>query len=145
MRPGTLNLSVLVRVAAGRLGTVWMSREAFAGYKQAIGNADIISMKRKRHLERFFNEFCNNVGHEARLGGNFKKEGNFSAKNGAIITIWAFRAFNWSLYGTTLQVDERRNFVGVEVETEEIEGNGTNHALIEMAAMKLSSLLEYER
>jgi len=128
----------------GPSGTVRLSESAYAAYDQVIQGTDEISMKRKAHLERYFREFCENVHFYQRLSDEkFKKEQNFPDGKGGKVAIWAFKSWQWRLYGTIMHVAASRCFVGTAVDAAK-KRNKADRKLMKAAADELAALAEYK-
>lgn len=123
---------------------VRLSTSAYAEYQQVIEGKDEISLKRKAHLERYFSEFCNNLQFYRHLSDEkFKKEENFPDGKGGKVAVWAFKSWQWRLYGTILPVAGRRTFVGVSVDASK-KRNKADRELMKRAADELAALAEYK-
>jgi hypothetical protein len=89
-------------------------------YSQAIEDNDKISVQRRTHLHRYFTQFCENDEYHRRLNEEqFKREGKFPdgrSGNATNVSIWTFKAWQWRVYGSILQIQGKRCFVGVRVD-----------------------------
>ncbi|MDH2345518.1 hypothetical protein [Bradyrhizobium sp. SSUT77] len=122
-----------------------MSPVIHTNYLQAIAGSDEISSKRKAQLERHFQEFCDHIHFFKRLSDlKFKNEGNFSVGNGSSVTatVWTFKAWQWRLYGSILQVHQRRCFVGVNIDPSKKQ-NKANQQMLRDTAQKIGLLVEF--
>lgn len=118
-----------------------MSSKAHDEYSRVQTGTDKRSVQRQTHLRRFFEEFCSDFRH--RLNDEqFKKEGDFSDGVGGRVAIWAFKAWQFRLYGAVLTVDGSRCFVGVTVDPEK-KSNRADQALLRSAALEIAKLEEY--
>lgn len=132
-------------VCRGVASDVRMSPPTHLEYLQAIEGTDEISSKRKAQLERHFREFCDHAHFFRRLSDlKFKNEGNFVVGNGSAMTatVWTFKAWQWRLYGSILQVDRRRCFVGVNIDPSKKQNKANQH-LLKDTAQKIGLLVEF--
>jgi hypothetical protein len=138
-RPSAGSYAIVLRGAAG---AVRMEPSVHAEYLQAIAGTDEISMKRERHLRRYFQEFCEQK--IPRLSDEkFKKEGNFpGGRPNTEVAIWTFKSWQLRIYGSTLAVANERCFVGVEIDLSKKQ-NKANKQKLESAARKIAALQEY--
>lgn len=126
-------------IKQGKAASVRLSPRAKVAYEEVQKGTDERSRKRRKQLDRYFQEFCDNEPH--RLNDlQYKKEGSFPAK-GRSIAVWAFKPFQWRLYGSVLTVNGHKCFVGVEVD-EEKKQDRANKALLEAAAAFVAALDE---
>ena len=127
-------------VKQGKAASVRLSPKAVTAYGEVQKGTDERSRKRRKQLDRYLQEFCDNEPH--RLNDTqYKKEGNFPAK-GRTIAVWTFKPFQWRLYGSVLTVNGLKCFVGVEVD-EEKKQDRANKVLLEAAAAFISTLDEF--
>ncbi len=140
VRPSAGSYPIVLR---GSVGAIRMEPSVHAEYLQAIAGNDEISMKRERHLRRYFQEFCDQK--LPRLSNEkFKKEGNFSGGRPNIeVAIWTFKSWQLRLYGSTITVANERCFVGVEIDLLKKQ-NKANRQKLESAALKIAALQEYQ-
>ena len=125
---------------SGKAASVRLSPKAKAAYDDVQKGADARSKKRKVQLKRYFGEFCENEPH--RLNDKqYKKEQKFSVKGGHV-TVWAFKPWQWRLYGGVLTVNGQKCFVGVEVD-EDKKQDKADKALLSAAADFLALLDEF--
>jgi hypothetical protein len=90
----------------GAKADVRMSLAEMALYNQAIVNEDEISAKRRTQLARYFTEFCENDDYHRRLNDKqFKNQGKFKDGLGGKATIWAFKAWQWRVYGAIMNIN----------------------------------------
>jgi hypothetical protein len=133
-------------VYRGAAGDIRLGPEAHVAYTSVLELAeksDEISVKRKTHIERYFREFCDNVDVQRRLSQEkFKKEGNFPDGHHGKIAVWAFKSWQWRLYGTTLTVEGRRCFVGMKVDDAKKQDRA-NQTILKNTALEIGALLEY--
>lgn len=128
-------------VCVGGMGVVRLSPAAHADYAQAIHGNDKISLQRKTHLQRYFQEFCASL--RPRLSEEkFKKEANFPDGSGGQVSIWAFKAWQWRLYGSILNVAGKRCFVGTRVDAAKKQ-NRADQGVLRSAASDIAGLKEY--
>ena len=127
-------------IKQGKAASVRLSPRADSAYEEVRKGTDERSRKRRKQLDRYLQEFCENEPH--RLNDQqYKKEGNFPAK-GRMIAVWTFKPFQWRLYGSVLMVDGKKCFVGVEVDDDKKQDRA-NKALLEAAATVISTLDEF--
>lgn len=121
-----------------------MAEDVFSFYMQAIDGNDKISVQRRTRLRRYFSEFVENTDYHARLGQDkFKKEGNFPTGHpGGDVAIWEFKAFQWRLYGGIAEIEGRRCFVGVAVDSDK-KRNRADQELLRIAARRLGAYSEF--
>lgn len=125
----------------GPVIAVRLSPNALEQYQYVLDGTDKLSVQRRKHLARYFHEFCTNNPH--RLGQEkFKKEGDFSDGRGGYVAIWAFRVRQWRLYGAFLQVGNRRCFVGVRVDATKKQDKA-DQQMLRNAALDIAGLVEY--
>jgi hypothetical protein len=112
-------------------------------YQQATENEDEISVKRKTQLIRFFTEFCEHDDFHRRLNDKqFKNEGKFRDGNGGRATIWAFKAWQWRIYGSIMTIKGRRCFVGVKIDPDKKQDRADQNTL-KATAKIIGALAEY--
>ena len=132
-------------VCRGTAGEVRLAPDTYIGYMQAIDGTDEISVKRKTQLERYFQEFCDHVLFFKRLSDlKFKNEGNFRVGKSSqtTVTVWAFKAWKWRLYGAILSVEGRRTFVGVNIDPDKKQDKA-DRQMLTSTAQKISELSEF--
>ena len=128
-------------VCGGEAAEIRLSPAAFREYEQAIEGKDVISLKRKTHLQRYFEEFCRSM--RPRLSDEkFKKEGNFPDGKGSQVGIWVFKAWQWRLYGSIVSVEGKRCFVGTRVDAAKKQDKA-NQGILRNTASDIAALLEY--
>lgn len=128
-------------VCRGRIADVRLSPGANRAFDEVCAGTDARSIKRKRTLTRYFQEFCENEPH--RLGEEkFKKQGNLADGVGGKVAIWEFKAWQWRLYGSILSVGGKKCFVGVKVDPDK-KTDRADRTLLEAAAREISKLSEY--
>ena len=144
MLSACISAATLRVVCRGSVADLRMTEEVHGEYLQAIGGKDIISVKRKTRLVRYFAEFVNKMDYYNRLGQDkFKKEGNFPTGHpGGDVAIWEFKAFQWRLYGGIAEVEDRRCFVGVAVDHDK-KRDRANQRLLAIAAKLLGRFSEF--
>ena len=102
---------------------------------------DQLSRQRLTHLRRSFREFCD--VHPHRLPPEkFKKEGDFPDGLGGTVAVFAFKAWQWRLYGAVLNVAGRRCFVGMRVDPEKKQDRA-NQSLLRATATDIAGLHEH--
>jgi hypothetical protein len=125
------------------VGTVRLAPSIVQEYRDVMDGKDKRSVQRATHLTRSFQEFCANV--RPRLSQEkFKKEGDFSDGLGGKVGIWEFKAWQWRLYGATLQVAAKRCFVGVRVDPDK-KRDKANQEMLKKSALDIANLVEYEK
>lgn len=130
-------------VCHGSEADVRMNEASYSEYIQAIDGNDKISVQRRTRLGRYFTEFSNYVDYFRRMGQDqFKKEGNFPDGHGGSIAVWAFKAFQWRLYGGMGDVAGRRCFVGVAVDSDK-KRDRADQELLKTAAKRLGEFFEF--
>ncbi|MFQ3454719.1 hypothetical protein PMN64_15575 [Bradyrhizobium sp. UFLA01-814] len=132
-------------VCQGAAGDIRMSPEAHTEYTQAIEGTDDISVKRRVQLERYFREFCDHQHFFRRLSElKFKNEGNFPVGNGSGLTatVWTFKAWKWRLYGSIIQVERKRCFVGVNVDPNKKQDKA-DQQMLRNTAQKIGLIVEF--
>ncbi len=140
-KPKAANLPLIWQ---GTRADVRMTETVAGEYRQAIGNQDEISVKRKTHLERSFGEFGEHDDYYKRLSDKkFKKEGNFPDGKGGRVAVWTFKGWQWRLYGAILKVMGRRCFIGVEVDPEKKQDRA-DQAKLKSSAKAIAQFDEYE-
>ena len=130
-------------VCTGETGAIRLAPDVYAAYRQAICGNGEIETKRRVQLDRYFREFCDHEYFFRRLSDQkFKNEGNFPVGKGCQVTVWAFKAWQWRLYGAILQVNGTRCFVGVNVDPNKKQDKADRKLLRDTAA-KIANLQEY--
>lgn len=140
-RVSAVTLRILCR---GSVADLRMTEDVYGEYMEAIEGKDKISVQRRTRLRRYFAEFVENTDYRARLGQDkFKKEGNFPTGHpGGEVAIWEFKAFQWRLYGGIAEVEGRRSFVGVAVDSAK-KRDRANQELLKIAARRLGDYSEF--
>jgi hypothetical protein len=138
LRPSATSYEV---VCEGTVATIRLSGDVCTAYRTAIEGKDKISMRRKRHLERSFREFCEH--HPPRLGHEkYKKEGDFPDGSHGHVAIWEFKAWQFRIYGASLKVGNKKCFVGVRYDPSKKQDQA-NQQLLKNAALDIGKLREY--
>jgi hypothetical protein len=128
-------------VCSGVAADIRLSPVALREFEKVRAGTDERSIKRKRQLSRYFEEFCNHEPH--RLDDEkFKKQDNLVDGRGGQVSVWEFKPWQWRLYGAILHVDGKKCFVGVKVDPEK-KTDRADRALLEAAAREISTLSEY--
>ncbi|HZP18761.1 MAG TPA: hypothetical protein VFB16_01010 [Bauldia sp.] len=139
LQPPTATLyDIVVR---GDAADIRLAPTAYAAYVAARAGTDKISMQRKAHLERYFREFCEHNPHRL-TDEKFKKEQTFATAHGKV-AVWAFKAWQWRLYGSILTVAGKRTFVGTRVDDSKKQ-NKANKTLLKLAADDIARLIEFQ-
>lgn len=127
----------------GSRADIRMSAAELASYKQAVGNPNEISVKRKTQLTRYFTEWCGNDDWHRRLNDKqFKNEGKFPDGNGGKVAIWTFKAWQWRLYGAIMTIKGRRCFVGVRIDPNKKQDKA-DQQMLKATAKIIGGLAEY--
>lgn len=133
-------------IMVGSVADIRMSPAEQLMYAQAIAGNDEISVRRRTHLHRYFTQFCENDDYNRRLNEEqFKREGKFPdgrVGNATYIAVWTFKAWQWRVYGSILQVQGKRCFVGVRVDPSKKQ-NKASAKILAATAKLIGALDEY--
>lgn len=128
-------------VREGPYATVRLAPAIHAQYRELFEKNDDISKKRRRHLERYFQRYCD-IGRQALDDEKFKFEDSFPDETGRQVPVYAFKSFQWRLYGGILTVNGKRCFVGVRIDPSK-KKDKADQQLLRAAANDIADLLEY--
>jgi hypothetical protein len=137
-RPSAVEYPV---VRDGPYAAIRLSPGAHASYQQLFESNDKLSMKRRTHLARYFERFCE-IGPQSLGEEKFKREDSFPDGRGGQVSVYAFKPFKWRLYGGILRVAGKRCFVGTRVDPSKKQDKA-NQQLLRNAANDIAELLEY--
>lgn len=131
-------------LARGAVAHVRLSPKAAAELAKVKKGTDERSVRRRRALERYFREFCENDPCRLNMQ-QFKKQGNYPDKlgRGDTVAIWEFKAWQWRLYGAIFTVAGIKCFVGVTVDADKKQDKA-DPALLAAAAGEIGKLDEYK-
>lgn len=114
---------------------VMLSNEVWTEY-DAIGKLkDRLPVTQRRSLDRLFERFCDVAAHNNNEQ-QFVKEGNFGPDDEAV---WAFKAFQFRVYGASLRIDGKETFVGVKHDPSKKQ-NRANQVLLKASGKELSEV-----
>jgi hypothetical protein len=117
----------------GVVRRVMLSAEVWAAYEE-IGNAtDRFHVSQRRSLDRLFERFCDVAAHNNNEQ-QFVKEGNFGSDNE---TVWAFKAFQFRVYGASFKIDDKETFMAVKHDPTKKQ-NKANKVLLKASGNALS-------
>lgn len=128
-------------VEEGPYAAVRISPDAYGEYEKLFASDDNLSKKRRVHLKRYFDRFCQ-LGPKSLNEEKFKFEDNLPDGTGKHVSIYAFKPFKWRLYGGILTVAGKRTFVGVRVDPSKKQDKA-NQTLLRSAAIDIAGLHEY--
>ena len=118
-----------------------LSPKCFEEYSQAIDGNDKISVRRRTHLKRGFERYRGEKQH--RLPEEkFKREGKFPDGNGTDVAVYAFKGWQYRLYGAEMVVNGVRSFVGVKTDPNKKRQKADQEILKESAKI-VGGLKEY--
>jgi hypothetical protein len=102
---------------SGEVAVVRLSPSARVEYDALMARKDNVSRGQARQLFRYFERFCNNEPHKL-IDEHYRHEGNHSdgRPGGKKVAVYAFKPDGWRLYGAVLTVQNRKCFVGVDVD-----------------------------
>jgi hypothetical protein len=128
-------------VKDGPYASVRLSPGVHAAYMQLFESNDVFSKKRRKHLERYFIRYCE-IGHQALGEDKFKFEDSFADGRGKQVQVYAFKSFQFRIYGGILTVAGKRCFVGVRFDPTK-KSDKANQQLLRFAANDIAELSEY--
>ena len=105
-------------VAKGEVCRVYLSDEAMTEYNELQRRAkrnEQNSVKAWRQLQNYMMRFCDH-GHRKMLEEHFKSEGSFPKGRGTNVQVYAFKPYQWRLYGTVCSYEGYTSFLGVKVD-----------------------------
>jgi hypothetical protein len=130
-------------VCDGPEGCIRLSGEALTEFRAIQNGQDKITVQRRRHIERYMRAFCENAQHWKMLSDEkFKKEDDFPDGRGGTVAVFAFKAWQWRLYGAVMAVGNKKTFVGVRADTEKKQTK-SDQALMARAAKDIGQLAEH--
>jgi hypothetical protein len=129
------------RVRDGPYASVRLEPEVYRAYMQLFESNDTLSKKRRKHLERYFQRYCE-IGPQALGEDKFKFEDSFPDGKGRQVHVYAFKSFQLRLYGGILTVAGKRCFVGVRVDPSK-KSDKADQGLLRSAANDIAELVEY--
>ncbi len=116
-----MKLAELVIVADGQAACVRLTGEAKDEWDKLRLGTDNRSTKRITQLDRYIRSFCDTVDHRAP-DTHFKKEGSYPDGKTGKVAVFAFKPFQWRLYGVVCTVDGKKCFIGTKVDPEKKAG-----------------------
>lgn len=122
-------------VRDGSVRRIMLSSKVMKDYEKAMEGKDQKSVGQRRTFERLFEYYCE----EDRPINNdqqFKKEGNFGAEKEPV---WAFKAFQFRLYGTPIRWNGKETFFAVRADPSKKQ-NKADRRLLEATAAEVSEL-----
>ena len=140
MKPSAAQFEVVV---SGAVASIRLSPKAKLAYDDLQAGRDEKSIKTRRQLARYLEEFCENE--PPRLADtHYKKEGSYfnGLPGGGRVAIWTFKPWQWRLYGAVLIVEGRKCFVGMEVDPDKKQDKADKDTLV-AAALAIGKLEEY--
>lgn len=114
---------------------VMLSAEVLEGYAEIGKATDRFNVSRRRSLDRLFERFCDVAKHNNNRE-QFVKEGNFGKDDEAV---WAFKAFQFRVYGSSFQIDGKETFVCVTYDPAKKQ-NRADQVLLRAAGKALSEV-----
>lgn len=131
----------LVVVCEGPVAHVRLSQAAHNAYLAIQDGKSDQDVRRKTHLNRYFQEYCTRANH--RLSAEkFKKEGNFPDGRGGKVAVFVFKVWQWRLYGAVMKVSSKKCFIGMRVDSDK-KKDKANRSILESAAIDIANLVEY--
>lgn len=128
-------------VRDGPYATVRLAPEIYSEYQRLFEGNDTLSRKQRTHLTRYLQRFCE-LGPQSLNEEKFKFEDSFSDGLGRQVPVYAFKPYQWRLYGSILTVGGKRCFVGVRIDPSKKQ-NKANQGLLKSAAEDIARLAEY--
>jgi hypothetical protein len=128
-------------VQDGPYAAVRLAPGIHAEYMTLFESNDTLSKKRRTHLTRYFQRFCE-LGPRSLGEEKFRWEESFSDGRGGQVPVYAFKPFKWRLYGGILTVGGKRCFVGVRIDPSKKQDKA-NQELLKATASDIAKLLEY--
>ncbi|MCB0020190.1 MAG: hypothetical protein KDE09_20505 [Anaerolineales bacterium] len=127
------------RVASGAYGDVWLYGDALADYRQLQRRNDQTSVREARTLERYFERYAEKgpVSLDSRM---FKQQGRERDAHGNEVLIFAFKSYQFRIYGSVRDYKGRRAFVGTACENSK-KTNKANPQILAKAARKSSEVM----
>jgi hypothetical protein len=132
-----------VCVKDGPYASVRLAPDRHKEYMQLFESNDQLSKKRRKHLERYFDRFCE-IGPQALGEDKFKFEDSFPDGQGKQVPVYTFKSFQLRLYGGILTVAGKRCFVGVRSDLSR-KSDKADQQLLKSAANDIALLLEYRK
>lgn len=123
------------RVATGNMHDVYLSDGVLDEYeklRQRAERNEQNSVKAWKQLERYLLRFCEH-GHRNMPEDQFKSEGAFAVGDGKKIQIYAFKPWQWRLYGALREFNDRPCFLGTMVDPSK-KNNKADRAILEASA-----------
>lgn len=128
-------------VRDGPYAAVRLAPDIHLDYMQLFESNDTLSKKRRKHLERYFHRYCE-LGPQALGEDKFKFEDSFPDGKGRQVHVYAFKSFQWRLYGGILTVAGKRCFVGLRVDPSK-KSDKADQGLLRSTASDIAELVEY--
>lgn len=99
------------RFADGKFGSVWLYDDAYEQYEKLCNQNDKNSIKERATLARYFPRFAE-MGPSGFQGEMLKSQGRFPDDDGKQIQIYAFKAYQFRIYGVVEDHFGKPSFVG---------------------------------
>jgi hypothetical protein len=128
----------LIEIMRGNAADVLVTQKVKKEYDRLIAGTDERSLRQQRTLSRYLKAFCD-LETPHLNDEQFKKEASFSVGGGNKIAIWAFKAWQWRLYGAILSLGGRKTFIGARVDADKKQ-NKANREMMEAAAKEIAAL-----
>ena len=136
-----MKLAELVIVADGQAACVRLTGEAKDEWDKLRLGTDNRSTKRITQLDRYIRSFCDTVDHRAP-DTHFKKEGSYPDGKTGKVAVFAFKPFQWRLYGVVCTVDGKKCFIGTKVDPEKKQDKA-DQELLKLAAVRMGDFEDY--
>lgn len=120
-------------VREGSVRRIMLSSKAMKEFDRTMAGTDQKSVGQRRTFERLFERYCSTSAPNNN-DQQFKKEGNFGA---AKVPVWAFKAFQFRLYGSSISYEGKETFFGVQVDSSKKQ-NRADRKLLEAAADEIA-------
>ncbi len=121
------------RFADGLYGSVWLYDEAFDEYQGLCNRNDKTSTRERATLSRYFPRFAE-TGPSGFQGDMLKSQGRFPDEEGKLIQVYAFKAYQFRIYGVVESHFGKPAFVGTTCDPSK-KSNQADKAKLKKAAL----------
>ena len=136
-----MKLAELVIVADGQAACLRLTSDAKKEWDALHQGTDNRSTKRITQLDRYVQSFCDTFDHRAP-DTHFKKEGTYPDGKAGKAAVFAFKPFQWRLYGVVCTVEGKKCFVGTKVDPEKKQDKA-DPDILKSAAVRMGDFEDY--
>ncbi|WP_414831676.1 hypothetical protein [Afifella sp. YEN Y35] len=105
-------------VKRGAYGDVWLSEDAKRDYDILIRRRDEQGARQAATIKRYFERFADGGPDYLDNSQMLKRQGRVKDGAGKQVTVFAFKAYQWRLYGVLQHYRGRPSFVGLCVDSQ---------------------------